>query len=107
MKQRQAYLDGSFRDALGKLRKASVQPPRTVVLWLLVLWEMNVQGDDCDEFLEWTCEVLRDMGISSWNGIREVLKKVTWIDCLFNTPGRRAFEPILVQLSRRPPEIEL
>lgn len=99
MKQRQAYLDGSFRDALGELRKASVQPPWAVLLWLLVLWEMNINGDGCDEFLEWTCEVLRDMEISSWDGIRGVLKTVVWIDCLFDTPGRRALEPILAQMS--------
>ena len=102
MKQRQAYLDGSFRDALGELRKASVQPPRAVVLWLLVLWEMNVQGADCDEFLEWACEALRAMKISSWDGIREVLKTVIWIDCLFDASGRRAFEPILAQVSGQP-----
>ena len=102
MKQRQTYLDGSFRDALGVLRKTSVQPPRVVVLWLLVLWEMNVQGADCDEFLEWTCDVLRDLEISSWDRIREVLKTVVWIDCLFDTSGRRAFEPILAQMSGQP-----
>ena len=102
MKQRQAYLDGSLRDALGELRKASVQPPRAVVLWLLVLWEMNTNGDECDELLEWTCEVLRDLKISSWDGIREVLKRVIWIDCLFDTSGRRAFEPILAQVNGQP-----
>ena len=99
MKQRQAYLDGSFRDALGELRKVSVQPPRPVLLWLLVLWEININGDECDEFLDWTCEVLRDLEISSWDGIRGVLKTVVWIDCLFDTPGRRALEPILAQMS--------
>lgn len=99
MKQRQACLDGSFRDALGELRKVSVQPPRPVLLWLLVLWEMNINGDECDEFLDWTCEVLRDLEISSWDGILEVLKTVVWIDCLFDTSGKRAFEPILAHLN--------
>jgi len=107
MKQRQAYLDGSFRDALTVLRKASVQPPRAVVLWLLVLWEMNINGDGFDVFLEWTCEILRDMEIRSWDGIREVLKTVIWIDCLFDTPGRRAFEPILAHVNGQPRDIEL
>lgn len=101
MKQRQTFLDDSFRDALTELRKASVRPPLVVLLWLLVLWETSVLKDSgSDELLEWTSELLRDLKIDSWEGIREVLKKVIWIDCLFDATGKRIFKPILSKINK-------
>jgi hypothetical protein len=100
MKQRQAYLDDSFRNALAGLRETAVRQPSAVLLWLLVLWETNVaERSGSDEFLEWTVEVLRDVEIDSWDGMRAVLKTVIWIDCLFDTSGRRTFKPILERVN--------
>ncbi|KAF5624895.1 short-chain dehydrogenase reductase family [Fusarium sp. NRRL 52700] len=96
MKQRQAYLDKSLRDALMELQKASVQPPTTVLMWLLVIWRTNSVQGGCDEALEeWFLKVMGGMGICSWPELHKVLKSVLWIDCLFDTSSNRILEPIL------------
>ncbi|KAF5677628.1 hypothetical protein FHETE_1679 [Fusarium heterosporum] len=100
MKQRQIYLDDSFKGALLELKKSPVQPPSALLLWLLVLWKTTGGNGPSDNvFSGWTCEVIRGLGIESWAGMRDVLKTVLWIDCLFDTPSRHIFEPILVKTS--------
>lgn len=100
MKQRQAFLDDSFRGALVELRKGGVRPSDTMLLWLLVLWKITVSDDsDHDVFSEWTFEVLHGLEVKSWNGVRDVLKTVVWIDCLFDASGRRVFEPMLKKMT--------
>jgi hypothetical protein len=107
MKQRQAYLDNSFREALSELRKAKVRPPGAVLLWLLVLWKITVSDDsNHDVFSEWTFEVLRGLGVESWDSVRDVLKTVVWIDCLFDASGRRVFDPILKKITGELPEAQ-
>ncbi|KAH6958214.1 hypothetical protein DER45DRAFT_213491 [Fusarium avenaceum] len=105
MKQRQAFLDDSFREALYELMKAEVRPPDAVLLWLLVLWKITVSDDSRhDVFSEWTFEVLRGLEVKSWDGVRDVLKTVVWIDCLFDVSGRRVFEPMLEKMTRELPK---
>ncbi|KAI1011383.1 hypothetical protein LB504_002279 [Fusarium proliferatum] len=107
MKQRQAYLDGSFRDALRELQKASVQPPTTVILWLLVIWRTNSVHDICDEAIEeWFLEVMGDFGIYSWLELHKVLKSVLWVDCLFDASSKRILAPILEEAARKGFEID-
>ncbi|KAF4454483.1 hypothetical protein F53441_2987 [Fusarium austroafricanum] len=102
MKQRQAYLDDSFRDALSQLRKASIQPPAAVTVWLLVLWRTSSTQNPSNEILEeWTFEALDSSEISSWTGMNNVLKTVVWIDCLFDASSRRVFEPILEKATKK------
>jgi hypothetical protein len=105
MKQRQAYLDDSFKEALSRLRKAEVQPPDAVLLWLLALWKITVShGSGHDVLSEWTFEVLRGLEVKSWDGVRDILKTVVWVDCLFDASGRRVFEPMLESMTGGLPE---
>ncbi|KAF5577477.1 hypothetical protein FPCIR_12091 [Fusarium pseudocircinatum] len=102
MKQRQAYLDESFRDALMNLEKASVQPPTTVLLWLLVIWRTNsVQSGTYQAIEEWFLEVVDSLGICSWPKLHKILKSVLWIDCLFDASSKRILEPILGKTARK------
>ncbi|KAF5704247.1 hypothetical protein FMUND_12626 [Fusarium mundagurra] len=107
MKQRQAYLDESFRDALMELKKAATQPPTTVLLWLLVIWRTNSIQGCCDEVVEeWFLEVLGGLGICSWPELKKVLKSVLWIDCLFDASSKRILEPILEKASSKGAKVD-
>lgn len=102
MKQRQAYLDESFRDALRELQKALIQPPTTVILWLLVIWRTNsVQGEYDETIEEWFLEVMGDLGINSCPELHRVLKSVLWVDCLFGASSNRILAPILEEVARK------
>ncbi|KAF5632969.1 uncharacterized protein FTJAE_7354 [Fusarium tjaetaba] len=108
MKQRQAYLDESFRDALMDLKKAATRPPDTVLLWLLVIWRTSssqVGGDEAIE--EWLLEVMGGLGICSWPELHKALKSVLWIDCLFDTSSKRILEPILKKVGKKGVEVDL
>ncbi|KAF5555827.1 fungal specific transcription factor factor domain-containing protein [Fusarium napiforme] len=105
MKQRQAYLDESFRDALMEMKNAFVQPPSTVLLWLLVIWRTNsVQGGGDEAIEEWLLEVMGGLGICSWPELHRTLKSVLWIDCLFDASSQRILEPILGKSARKEAE---
>ncbi|RKL49766.1 hypothetical protein BFJ72_g1222 [Fusarium proliferatum] len=107
MKQRQANLDDSFRDALRELQKALIQPPTTVILWLLVIWRTNSVQGGCDEAIEeWFLEVMGDLGIYSWPELHKVLKSVLWVDCLFDASSKRILAPILEEAARKGFEID-
>ncbi|KAF4417421.1 fungal specific transcription factor domain-containing [Fusarium acutatum] len=101
MKQRQAYLDESFRDTLRELKKAASRPPATVLLWLLVVWRTNSDQGGSDESIEeWLLEVMDGSGIGSWPELHKLLKLVLWIDCLFDASSKRILEPILEKAAR-------
>ena len=107
MKQRQAYLDNSFKEALAKLKKAPAQLPQALNLWLLVLWNANVADDPGqDIFSEWTIKVVRSLDIGSWTDAHDILKTVIWIDCLFDASSRRAFESILAKTKAKGSELD-
>ncbi|KAF5551148.1 hypothetical protein FPHYL_9198 [Fusarium phyllophilum] len=102
MKQRQAYLDESFRDALMELKKAATRPPTTVLLWLLVILRTNdIQGGTDQAIKEWFLEVMGGLGTCSWSELHKVLKSVLWIDCLFDASSKRILGPILEDLGRK------
>ncbi|SCV56399.1 uncharacterized protein FFB14_14604 [Fusarium fujikuroi] len=101
MKQRQAYLDDSFRDALRELQKTLIRPPTTVILWLLVIWRTNSVQGGCDEAIEeWFLEVMGGSGIYSWLELHKVLKSVLWVDCLFNASSKRILASLLEEAAR-------
>ncbi|KAF5709153.1 hypothetical protein FGLOB1_6062 [Fusarium globosum] len=107
MKQRQANLDNSFRDALRELQRALIQPPTTVILWLLVIWRTNSVQGGCDEAIEeWFLEVMGDLRIYSWPELHKVLKSVLWVDCLFDASSKRILAPILEEAARKGFEID-
>ncbi|EWG45096.1 hypothetical protein FVEG_15793 [Fusarium verticillioides 7600] len=102
MKQRQAYLDGSFRDALMELKKATTQLPTAVFLWLLVVWRISSVQIGCDEAIdEWFLEVMDGLGICAWPELHGALKSVLWIDCLFDAPSKRILMPILEEAAEK------
>ncbi|KAG5803039.1 hypothetical protein H9Q74_012221 [Fusarium xylarioides] len=107
MKQRQAYLDETLRDALMELKKTSVQPPSTVLLWILVIWRTNSAQDGCDEAIEkWFLEVMCGLGICSWSELYSVLKSVLWIDCLFNASSNRILDKLLEKAARKGTKVD-
>ncbi|RSL45492.1 hypothetical protein CEP53_010767 [Fusarium sp. AF-6] len=100
MNQRQQYLDGTFRDALSKLKDASAQPPLSVLFWLLTVWTITVsQYPGQNMFSKWMDNVLEDLGLSSWSDAQKTLKSVLWIGCLFDAPGQQAFDTVLSKKS--------
>ncbi|KAM0083059.1 hypothetical protein ACKRZS_005004 [Fusarium odoratissimum] len=102
MKQRQAYLDDSFRDALIELKKAPTRPPSTVLLWLLMIWRTNSVQDGGDQAIEgWILEVMDGLAICSWSELHNVLKSVLWVDCLLDASSKRILEPILEKAARK------
>jgi hypothetical protein len=102
MKHRQAYLDDSFRDALMEMKKSFVQPPVTILLWLLVIWRTNFARGGCDEAIEeWLLEVMGGLGICSWPELHKTLKSVLCIDCLFDAPSKRVLAPILEEAAEK------
>jgi hypothetical protein len=107
MKQRQVYLDDTFKDALLELKKASIQPPDSILLWLLVIWRTN-SGQDCNDkvFEGWILEVMGELATCSWSEMHRVLKSVLWIDCLFDASSRRALGPILGKAARKGVEVD-
>ncbi|KAF9765330.1 hypothetical protein IL306_002417 [Fusarium sp. DS 682] len=106
MKQRQAYLDDSFRNVLSELKEASVQPPGIILLWLLVIWRTNsVQNCNGEVFEEWSLKVMDDLAIRSWSELHKVLKSVLWIDCLFDASSKRALELLLSKAGGKVAEV--
>ncbi|EWZ41167.1 hypothetical protein FOZG_06571 [Fusarium oxysporum Fo47] len=102
MKQRQAYLDDSFTDALIELKKAATRPPSTVLLWLLMIWRTNsVQGGGDQAIEGWILEVMDGLAICSWSELHNVLKSVLWVDCLFDASSKRILEPTLEKAARK------
>ncbi|KAF5578591.1 hypothetical protein FPANT_9930 [Fusarium pseudoanthophilum] len=107
MKQRQAYLDESFRDALRELKKAATQPPTAVLLWLLVIWRTNSVQSGTDQAIEeWFLGVVDSLRIFSWPKLHNVLKSVLWIDCLFDASSKRILEPMLEKTAREQAEVK-
>ncbi|KAM5385434.1 hypothetical protein ACJZ2D_001075 [Fusarium nematophilum] len=92
MKQRQQYLDDSFRDALLKLNGSSTQPPLAVLLWLLMTWSMNVSGHVAEGNVQQWLDDLLQSKFHSWTEAHDALKSVMWIDCMHNAAGKQVFE---------------
>lgn len=94
--------DGSlkrFGDALEALRGSDdlETVPAPLLLWMLLLRHALQQpGKTPSHDTRWLPEVIGRLGLSSWEGARQIVKTMVWIDFLHDAKGKAAFSLALL-----------
>lgn len=82
-----------YRNSLLALRRCQTKLPSSIVLWLLLLWDIIAPSKPGTGIWEdWLVEVALHSNIRSWTEARSILKSIMWIEFLHDEPGRKAFE---------------
>ncbi|KAF4974938.1 hypothetical protein FZEAL_8201 [Fusarium zealandicum] len=98
MNQRQGWLDGSFQEALLKLKSNPTQPPLAILLWLLTVWNISASEQVCDDTLSpWTFDIVSRGGFGCWTEANTALRSVMWISCIFDMSGRQILDAALAK----------
>ncbi|CAH0039396.1 unnamed protein product [Clonostachys solani] len=82
----------AFQDALWKLRSSGDQFNPLLTFWVLMVWKVQVHKEAPEKlFADWFGEVKLSIPIASWAEARAVMKRVLWIDILYDGQGKAEF----------------
>ncbi len=92
-KQPYASLIERYRNCLLELRANSTKTPPSLLLWLLLLWEILIPVE-----LDWLEDIIIGSQIRSWGEARRIVKSIMWVDFMHDAPGKKVFENWVITL---------
>jgi hypothetical protein len=83
----------AFQDALWKLRSSGDQLNPLLAFWVLMVWKVQIHKEAPEKlFADWFGEVKLSIPIVAWAEARAVMKRVLWIDILYDQQGKAEFD---------------